>query len=258
MKIYLRARTWIMYGFIVLLPVFVSILFYAVSSNRGDPPSNWSAMWIETATMTYLVTIFTVVVSADSVAGEFASGTIKLLLIRPWSRSSILLSKYVSVLLLGLAMTAATFIVTLLVNLILFGYSASPGDLPVQANGRSPLETMLLVYLLQFISLIVVATFGFMMSSAFRSGALAIGLSIFLLLSGSLITGLLSLVDKPWVKFVLFPHLQLTSYLEGSGASGPVPNHPTTLGFSLAVLAAYFILFNAVSWIVFRRRDVAA
>jgi ABC-2 type transport system permease protein len=31
-----------------------------------------------------------------------------------------------------------------------------------------------------------------------------------------------------------------------------------TLGFSVAVLLVYFIVFNALSWLVFTRRDVAA
>jgi ABC-2 type transport system permease protein len=67
---------------------------------------------------------------------------------------------------------------------------------------------------------------------------------------------LFAMADKPWVKYVLFMHLNLTSYI--GGGKGPIPNHPTTLGFSLAVLAGYFILFNLISWTVFKKRDIAA
>lgn len=64
----------------------------------------------------FLNTIFTALVAADSVAGEFTWGTIKLLLIRPWSRSKILLSKYISMVLFSLFSTLL---------LIVFGYGSA-------------------------------------------------------------------------------------------------------------------------------------
>ncbi|MDB4866897.1 MAG: transporter permease [Cohnella sp.] len=252
MKIYRRLRTWIMLGIVVLIPLLFSTLAYFTSANHAS--SNWSVMTFESTITFILVTVFTVVISADSVAGEFTWGTVKLLLIRPWSRSSILLSKYLSLLLFGLFFSAVTFVVTFAVNVLFFGYNGSPSDLgPLWTT--DPWSYIALYYLYQFISLVMVVTFSFMLSSAFRSGGLSIGLSIFLLLSGSIISGILAVTDKPWVKYVLFPHLSLTSYLDGNS---PIPGHPTTLGFSLSVLAVYFILFNLVSWTVFRKRDITA
>ncbi|WP_373231298.1 ABC transporter permease [Cohnella sp.] len=260
MKIYRRVRTWIMLGLIVFIPILISILFYFAVGDRK--PSNWNVMYMEAAIISVLITIFTVVKAADSVAGEFTWGTIKLLLIRPWSRSSILLSKFLSLLLFALLFTIVAFVVTWLVNTLLFGYSSTPDDLiDYSVNSLavtdSPWAYMLLLFLCHYIGLIFVVTFGFMMSAAFRSGGLAIGLSIFLLLSGNLITGMIvAFTDKPWVKYLPFLHTDLTSYL--NGGTGPIPDHPMTLAFSLTVLAGYFILFNLVSWLVFCKRDVAA
>ncbi|WP_372630167.1 ABC transporter permease [Cohnella sp.] len=249
MKIYRRIRTWIMFGFILLIPPLVSLAIYLAG---GDDMSGWSIMMTESYILYSLITIFAVVVAADSVAGEFTWGTIKLLLIRPWSRSTILLSKYLATLLFALFFTAAAFVVTFLSNWLIFGL----GDTTLSTSGLSNWEYIIRFYLFQFITLIMIVTFGFTMSSAFRSGGLAIGLSISFLFAGNLITGLFALANKGWVKYVLFMHLDLTNYIDGG--TGPIPNHPTTLGFSLAVLAVYFILFNAVSWTVFKKRDVAA
>lgn len=47
--------------------------------------------------------IFTIILAADSIAGELSGGTFKLLLIRPASLSKILLSKYISVFALSIA-----------------------------------------------------------------------------------------------------------------------------------------------------------
>jgi ABC-2 type transport system permease protein len=245
MKIYQRARTWIMLGIVCMIPILISLLFYITMSGEGA--TNWEVMSLESLVLIVLITIFAAVMAADSVAGEFTWGTIKLLLIRPWSRSMILLSKFVSLVLFALFFMIVAYVFTFIVNILFFGYTNSPD---------AAWNTTLL-YLYQFISLIFVVSFAFMLSAAFRSGGLAIGLSVFLLFGGSIINGMLAAFsDKPWVQYVPFLHINLYTYLEGG--AGPLPGHPMTLGFSLAVIAGYFILFNAVSWLVFCKRDVAA
>ncbi|MBW5448393.1 ABC transporter permease subunit [Cohnella sp. CFH 77786] len=243
MKIYRRLRTWVMFAFTVFVPLATSLLLYLADGKEGTLDS-WSVTFIEGEILFLLINIFTVVKAAESVAGEFSWGTIKLLLIRPWSRSSILLSKYISIFLFALLMAIVAFAVSMAVNIPMFGTI----DLP------KALE----YYGLHLIGLVFVAAFAFMLSSAFRSNGLAIGLSIFLLMASvtRLFDVLFGMTDKPWVKYVGFLHLNLVNYLEGG--AGPIPNQETTLGFSIAVLAAYVIVFNIVSWTVFRKRDVAA
>ncbi len=252
MKIYRRLRTWIMFG--ILVAILLAIDIGAKLIGGGDA-NNWNMMQINSAVLFSIVTIFTVVVSADSVAGEFSSGTIKLLLIRPWSRSKILLSKYISLLLFALIMAALLFVLSLFVNIALFGYDGS-ADVVQRVlhvdRDMTPLAFMLIYYIDQFVALIVTVTLSFMLSTVFRSGGLAIGLSLFLLLGGSTITGLLTLLHKKWVDYVLFLHMNLAQYLTNS----PV-KEGMTIGFSLGVLAVYYIVFVAITWIIFNKRDVA-
>ncbi|MNF14823.1 hypothetical protein D3C80_2171770 [compost metagenome] len=56
-----------------------------------------------------------------------------------------------------------------------------------------------------------------------------------------------------WAKYLIFTHMDLRGYLLSDTGPGGV-----SLGFSVAVLAAYYVLFLAVSWFVFSKRDVAA
>lgn len=251
MKIYRRLSTWIMLGIVILVPAVLSALFY-IATNTTDEGANWVIMLVSSQVLYFLITIFTVVKASESVAGEFTWGTIKLLLIRPWGRGTILLSKYVSTVLFALLFLAIGFVISFVMSVLFFGYSSSGSGMP---GGDSPWLYMLKFYGLLFISLIAVVTFGFMMSSAFRSSSLAIGLSMFLLLSGQIMGSLFALTNKAWVKYIMFLHLDLTTYLNGGF---PVPGQETTLGFSIAVLAGYIILFNIISWSVFMKRDVAA
>ena len=247
MKIYRRVRTWVMSAILLFIPLALSIIGRFVDEN----PVMWGYVMAESDLAVMLLTIFAVVIAADCVAGEFSSGTIKLLLIRPWSRTKILLSKYLALLVYIILNLAVFFGLTLLLNFLLFGGGGS--DYPVR-EGWTPLGHAAAWYGLNLIEMVVIVTMAFMISSVFRSGGLAIGLSIFLLLGGGIISGLLSLIDKPWVDYVLFLHLGLEQHLLVDRWTF----HDYSLGFSLGVLAGYYVLFLALSWYVFNRRDVAA
>ncbi len=252
MKIYRRVRTWVMLGIAVGLVLLISILWL---SFGGRDTSMWDVAYTEASVMSLLMTIFVVVVAASGVAEEFSTGTIKLLLIRPWSRSKILLSKYISILLFALLLAVTLLASTLLFNWIIFGINADPALKPgfLSVGDSSPFVFLLKFYGLELISLVVTVTLAFMLSTIFRSSGLAIGLSLFLLLGVSSFVGLLSLLKYEWVDYLLFIHLNLTQYLNDSPMRDGM-----TLGFSLAVLAVYYIVFVALTWYVFNKRDVAS
>jgi ABC-2 type transport system permease protein len=75
--------------------------------------------------------------------------------------------------------------------------------------------------------------------------------SLFLMFTGNALVNLLS--KYTWVKYILIANTNLMVYTDGT----PVVKG-MTLTFSLLVLAAYFIVFNVISWLVFIKRDVAA
>ena len=208
------------------------------------------------ATLVMLITLFTVIIAGDSLAGEFSTGTIKLLLIRPASRLKILLSKYLSMIMFGLLLLVILFVVSLIVNGILYQFdSTGLPYLTVDSHGVVKEHNMFghlwQTYLLNGVSTIMFVTLAFMISSAFRSSAMAIGFSIFLLFAGMLMLEIFH--PYAWSKYLLFANLDLSQYLDGQPYQEGM-----TIGFSIAVLAVYYIVFNLVSWLAFTKRDVAA
>ncbi|PYI55556.1 ABC transporter permease [Paenibacillus flagellatus] len=207
------------------------------------------------ANLVPLITVFTIIIAGDSLAGEFSSGTIKLLLIRPASRVKILVSKFLSVLLFGLLLLLVLFVVSVAANGILYGF----GHLGLPLIGVSPEgliveQNMVLhlwkTYMLNGISTVMYVTLAFMISSAFRSSSMAIAFSIGTLFAGHILMEALQRFD--WSKFLLFANTDLTPYLTGQPYQEGM-----TLPFSIGMLAVYFLLFNLISWLMFTRRDVA-
>ncbi|GIO31968.1 MULTISPECIES: ABC transporter permease [Paenibacillus] len=248
MKIYRRARTWVMLAILAFCNAILPILFYMVDS--GGQTSLWDSVILTVSFTFYLCTIFSVIVAADSVAGEFSWGTIKLLLIRPWSRSKILLSKYISVILFSLLCTLLLAAVAVLASSVLFG---SGGESNLIAPDRSGLVFTFQYLLCDYVNLFMTVAIAFMISTVFRAGGLSIGLALFIMFAKGIFARLFSPERYEWAKYLLFTHMDLSDYLKSDVGPGGV-----TLGFSLAVLAAYYILFMAVSWYVFHKRDVAA
>lgn len=246
MKIYRRLRTWIMFAILVLLTVLFGALFYLGSESA--PLGAWDAV-DQLSLLYFLVSIFSVVVASDIVAGEFTWGTIKLLLIRPWTRSKILASKLVAVLLFTLAMTAVYLAASMAVSFLLFPDIRSG----IFSEGSSPFGYIMENLLYSYIDLLVITVFSFMISAVFRSGGIAIGLSMFILFAGNIFTMLFHPERYAWAKYMLFVNMDLGQYR--GGQTGPAG---MTLGFSAAVLTGYVVLFLVIAWLAFGKRDVAA
>ncbi|WP_309245521.1 ABC transporter permease [Virgibacillus proomii] len=209
----------------------------------------------ENAGLLMVVSLLVIIIAAGIVANEFRWGTIKLLLIRPIKRSGILLSKYIAVLLFALYTLMFLFIAAWLIGAIFFGVSEI--DATIVKDAKDGFTSIPLIkdiftnYSFRLVDLLMMTTLAFMISTVFRNSSLAIGVSLFLLMSGSSIVQMLA--DKEWVKYILFANTDLRQYV---GGNSPIIEG-MTLGFSITVLIVYYVVFILTSWIVFIKRDVA-
>lgn len=233
----------------------IAVINYQLEHHiRSTEGTMWDGI-NESAGLGILITLFTIIIAGDIVAAEFSTGTIKMLLIRPANRIKILLSKYLAMLLFGILLLLILFIVSALVNGILYGFKEM--DLPLirVIDGQVVEQNMVLnlwkTYLLNGISTVMYITVAFMISSAFRSSAMAIGFSIGIFFAGNIMLEVLQRYE--WSKYLLFANTDLTQYLDGRPFQDGM-----TLSFSITVLVVYFVVFNLISWLMFTRRDVAA
>ncbi|MCA0985013.1 ABC transporter permease [Halobacillus yeomjeoni] len=202
-----------------------------------------------------ILSLFTIIVAGGVVANEFKWGTIKLLLIRPISRSKILLSKFVSVFLFAGIMLVFLYGTAFLIGSILFGMNGF-SDPYLYRQGGDIQQAHVFIhtvfqYLISMVNLVMMGTFAFMISTVFRNTSLAIGVPIFLMMGGNSI--ILFLSDKEWVKYILFANTDLRKFLEGSPMIQDL-----TISFSITVLIVYFFVFVSLSWYSFTKRDVAS
>jgi ABC-2 type transport system permease protein len=232
-----KKRTFFMpYLILILLSLLLGYIVHSVSPGLFESAYDFSAMMLLSQGIGQVITILAIIGTAGIVSKEYSQGTIKFLLIRARSRTAILASKYVVVLLYALTLTVIGGIAVFGTGALWFGLS----------GGEAGMSEMLTNLLYNLVSTVVYGTLAFMLGILTTSTGVTIGATMFALMIDKLI------ISRDFYKYVLFPNLNLSAY-EGGGA--PMPG--MTLTFSIVMLVLYTAVFLLVGFSVFRRRDVA-
>ena len=232
---------------------------YEYRLQENIPPIAAYGQWNYMDEMTIMVsfiTMFSIIVTSTLVAGEFQSGSVKLLFIRPVARWKLLLGKYLSGMTFAALLTMFTLALVYITGGLVFGFS--PLDAPYLYSSEDLLERSIAVHMLSmfglgFIQTAVMTLFAVMLASLFRSNAMAIGISVFSMFFGTTATALLAQLNEPLASYSLFANNDLTVFISDNVRQlidvGP--------WFSIAVLSCYTLLFAVTAFISFTQRDVA-
>jgi ABC-2 type transport system permease protein len=233
----------------------LAIAEYRLSQDIPPLPGNpWSAL-LASSGLVEMVMVLAIVIAADMVAGEYASGTMKLLLIRPRSRTEIWFSKYIAITLFAAAMLVMTVVCGYAANALLYGIgNIHAADLFLDGNGQVIRENVMMqvvkMYGLSIIPVIGYVTLALAVSTILRSSNLAVGISLFLMITGNSMVEATAKVE--WLKFLPFANSDISLYIFS------LPPRPgMTLGFSISVLLIYMVILVLISWTVFTKRDVS-
>ena len=228
---------------------------YRLTNDVPVPPMNpWSAL-LTFSGLIEMVIIFSIVVAADMVAGEYTAGTIKFLLIRPHSRTKILFSKLIAVSLFAFVMLALLVVCGYVTNAIFYG----PGginitDLFINQQGqivsRNIFMQVVKIYGLSIFPVMGYVTFAFAVSTVLRNSALAVGISLLIMIVGNSMIEATAKIEA--LKYLPFANSDISLYIFN------LPARPEmTLGFSISVLLVYIFGLSVISWVVFKNRDVS-
>lgn len=209
-----------------------------------------------------LLPLLIILFAGDSVSGEFSSKTIKVLLTRAVPRWKILLSKYITLIIMSALVVFFEALISIIVSFITFRHLGlnepiATGYRVISDNIDSTniielveWQYLLLVASLCFISSICVATISFMVSIFAKSTAASIGIMMAALIGGSFMQFFIS--DWPMAKYFFSVNLNLPQYL---GSSFKVVEGMNFV-FSVCVLCVWTAAALCISFYTFCRRDV--
>lgn len=200
--------------------------------------------------------LIVIIIAGGIVASEFSSGTIKFLLINPVKRGKILASKYAVVVSVSFLLLLLMYLVFTVMGGLLSGFENIGASNLSVINGKvveiPGFLYMAKTYLLGSINMIVMATLAFTVSSLMRSSAIAIGVSMFAMMGGSIIDMILKEVLRvDWGRYLIFSNIDIVNISQGNSLY-----EGQTQGFAIAILAIHMVIFWLTAWDGFVRREV--
>ena len=232
-----------------------------IIDNKVDinSPKTTRNLLINTLSDNFLfIMIIVAVVAGSIVSTEFDKGTIKLLLIRPYSRNKILLSKYIVSMFMIIFAILSAFIMQLIIGGIFFGFSSL--NIPVVIYNFVQNKVMhinLFKYIFDNVlavlpEFILLATLAFAISTITNVSTLGVALPIVGVGAADIINLIAINRNIIPLKYFVTLNWNFTNYLYGGVNSFPTLSIP----FSILICAIYFLIMIITAFIVFNKRNI--
>ncbi len=267
LKIIKRPRTYI--GFIAIFIIVgalqsamyfegESLIAIGIQNLRDD--FRLEGKIINVNLMTYIllnslivqIPILICLVTGDAIAGEASSGTLRLILQRPYSRAKIYIAKSITGFIYTLSLLLFLALMTYGLGYVLFG----SGDLIVLRRGVHVFSEndvwwrFILAFGLGLLSMLVVASLSLMISSFVNNSIGPIVGTIAILIALNIIFTLGAPLFKSILPYIFTTHFIKWQYLFDYDLNVPA------IQLSVVVQLGYIILFNAIGIINFKRKDI--
>ena len=202
--------------------------------------------------------VVVVMIAGTIVSEEFNKGTIKLLLVKPYTRNKILLAKAITTLMMIIFVIVVTIVMQILIGGIIFGFdSLSEPVATYNFNTNTIEETNIFVNLgiqtlTQLPMIILLATLAFAISTTFTNSTLAITISLLGYMAGSIINQLAIAYNLQFMKYFVTMNWDLSIY-----ANGTLPYmEGMNMTMSIIICIVYFLIMVIPTFIIFKKRNI--
>ena len=191
------------------------------------------------------------------VSDEYNKGTIKSLLITPYKRSSILLAKFITVIISTLCFIVIAYLMQIFIGGLFLGFGSLSHHVVEYNLATKSLEVMsLFKYVLLYTAatlpqIILLVTLAFAVSTIIGNTALAIMIT-FAGVIGSQIVNMFATMDKfKFLNYFVTTNWEFNYYLfGGTNPYGPSITH------AIIVCLVYFFIMIVTSFIVFKKKNI--
>ncbi|MBS1744566.1 MAG: ABC transporter permease subunit [Bacteroidetes bacterium] len=278
-KIFRRPRTYIAFGasaaLIIILQFglkvdgseYASFMLQSIGNFdvQGKLLNGYLVCFIILQLMLVHVPLLVTLIAADMISGEASHGTLRMLLSKPISRTSVVMAKFYATCVYTFLLLVWVAILALLVSLLIFGKSdlfLMRSEYIVIIRKDDIFWRYICAFCFAYISLVTVAALGFFLSSLADNsiGPIVATMSIIILFT---VLGTLNIpVYKAINPYLFTTHMVVWKdffdekvNVSNEAIAGTIENLPSII-HSLLVLTVYIIvLMGATVWVV-RKKDI--
>ncbi len=204
------------------------------------------------------ILIFVIMIAGSIVSDEFSKGTIKLLLVRPYSRIKILLAKFMVCIMVLILFITFIAISQYLIGGCIQGFDSTSVPAVIYNHNTNQIETMSIIRYIVITGVakapvyILLMTLAFACSTLFTNTAVSIVIPLLGYMGSSLINQLALAFNIKALLYFVTPNWDFTQYLFGS-----LPEFETlTIPFSIIVCLVYFAIMVVTMFTVFKKRNI--
>lgn len=242
----------------------IKLDWYSLNTNIPQPQYQNSARnTVNSFVGAYviIITIFILIITGGIVSSEFSKNTIKLLMVRPVSRFKIILSKLLSVLIIGYVILFISLILLTIVSGILFGFSDFGNPILKISSGTVVTQNYLLSLishsLFYSISMVFITCIAFMLSILTKSTAVSVALSLLTFICATplalvLLSKNIIWITKTPIPYMCLPTISIIKVLSNMFGSVCILN--TSLGaIEIMILSLIFLI---IGFVYFIKKDI--
>ena len=205
----------------------------------------------------FLILVFGIMIGGAIVSEEYNKGTIKSLLITPYKRSTILLSKFISVILLTILFIVIAYFMQTVIGGIFLGFGSLSNHVVEYNLATKSLEVMsvfkyiLLYTIANLPQILLLVTLAFAVSTIIGNTALAIVITFAGVIGSSIINMFASMYKIKVLNYFITTNWNFNYYLFG----GTNPYGPS-ITQAIIVCLVYFLIMIITSFIVFNKKNI--
>lgn len=196
--------------------------------------------------------------SAGIVSSEYSKGTIKQLLLTPYTRIQVLTSKYITCIIMALFTIFITVLMQLLVGGIVFRLSTINIPVVVYNFNNSIVETYNVFHylLIQILSkmpmIILIIAIVLLVSIITSNNALSTVFGIILYIATPIVSSIAIYSKMKFLNMLILPHWDFSKYLFGM-----IPeNNNINLTMSIMLSIIYLIIAVIPAFVIFNKKDI--
>lgn len=206
-----------------------------------------------------LVMLFGVMLGGWLIASEYQQGTIRLLMIRPRTRSKILLAKFTAALTVWVAVNLVSCLLNLIANGALFGFT----DFTYPNYSIGGATSFLAYYFPRMLACMLPILFSFTAAFALsvivKNMAVAIALPIVFYIASFIFLNMAGYGNRlGWIVYTPIPYMQLSLFYANNGESvlDYLVMRGLNLTFGMLLLFGLSVFFVGISVLTFKKRDI--
>jgi ABC-2 type transport system permease protein len=267
-KIFKKPRTYIAFAAIALIIFLIQFAMYtdgeqymefmlqninAAFDIEGKKLNGYFVFYLILHTLLVHVPLLICLVAGDVVAGEANMGTLRLLVAKPVSRTTLLLSKFIASSIYTLSLLTFMAVLGLLGSVVIFGVSdlmVQKSDMFILIDKSDVLWRYVAAYGFAALSMITVAALAFLFS-VFADNSIG---PIIGAMSVVIVATVLTTMDIP-VFNLLKPYLFTNHMLNWKGFFDRPVDLPEVLK-SASILVLHIVLFVSLAIWFFRKKDI--